>query len=249
MDPLFEEEFNKSYELSKEGKFDECVSLLKKLLHRPNLSIKERMMVHGNLGFACIKGLINDPDPKRYISQEEFNESWANYGFAKHLYYYFITDQETKTEMAPFQEEFIKIGKRLTFKFGAESKYFSGKWNNKSGVCEDFRLYKGYPPDYYIEVPAPTPSEQVKAKSGCFIATAAYGDQLAPDVVLFRRFRDLVLQKHATTRQLVALYYNFSPPIADFISVSVARRSLVRVLFLKPLCSLMKLWLRIRERE
>jgi len=51
-------------------------------------------------------------------------------------------------------------------------------------------------------------------KNGCYIATAVYDSYDAPQVLVFRRFRDDVLKKSATGRLFIKCYYRVSPPLA-----------------------------------
>lgn len=67
---------------------------------------------------------------------------------------------------------------------------------------------------------------------GCFIATAAYGSVLEPQVVLLREFRDAYLLTNGPGRKFVDYYYTFSPPLADFISRSELLKFMVRAALL-----------------
>ena len=69
----------------------------------------------------------------------------------------------------------------------------------------------------------------------CFIATAAYGTPTAKQINLLREFRDVVLLKSTVGSQSVALYYQLSPPVADFIAGNELLTTLVRELLVDPI--------------
>lgn len=64
---------------------------------------------------------------------------------------------------------------------------------------------------------------------GCFIATAAFGTALEPQVEILKVFRDRYLLTNKPGQLFVSAYYEYSPPIADFIGRHDSLRALVRI--------------------
>ncbi|MHC4960143.1 MAG: CFI-box-CTERM domain-containing protein [Planctomycetota bacterium] len=62
----------------------------------------------------------------------------------------------------------------------------------------------------------------------CFIATAAYGSEDAPEVEQLRKFRDRHLLTNPFGSAFVKVYYRVSPPIARLIARKPRLRSAVR---------------------
>ena len=81
-----------------------------------------------------------------------------------------------------------------------------------------------------------------RSGTGCFIATAAFGDVEAPEVMVLRRWRDEHLSKHALGRAFVRTYYDLSPDLAAAISASPAARTVTRAA-LSPLVGAVRLWM------
>jgi hypothetical protein len=63
---------------------------------------------------------------------------------------------------------------------------------------------------------------------GCFIATAAYGTPMAEQVQILREFRDEYLLTNPVGQALVDVYYEVSPPIAEFITEHPGLKPIVR---------------------
>jgi len=91
------------------------------------------------------------------------------------------------------------------------------------------------------ETPTSTPSPTPTPRQGsCFIATAAYGTSTAAELDTLRGFRDELLLQNSLGTQFVALYYELSPPLADFISKHEALRILGREFLVDPVVWMVK---------
>jgi hypothetical protein len=73
-----------------------------------------------------------------------------------------------------------------------------------------------------------TPAIPFTKLSGCFIATAAFGSDLAPEVATLRLLRDAAMSTSALATTAVDLYYRASPPLARALARSSVGRALVR---------------------
>jgi hypothetical protein len=71
-------------------------------------------------------------------------------------------------------------------------------------------------------------SAQASTTSGCFIATAAYGTAMEPEVQTLRDFRDNHLLTNSVGTVFVNTYYTVSPSIADFIREHDTLRAVTR---------------------
>lgn len=77
-------------------------------------------------------------------------------------------------------------------------------------------------------VATPVVDEGGGSSGTCFIATAAYGSYMAPQVTVLRNFRDEYLMSNEIGRALVKLYYRISPTIAGYIAQNEVLRTSTR---------------------
>jgi hypothetical protein len=111
----------------------------------------------------------------------------------------------------------------LTYYFAAVAYDNSG---NESGFSNEIT--------YAVPAAASADSSSSGGGGACFIATAAFGNYGAPEVILLRKFRDRFLMTNEPGRLFVDVYYRLSPSLAGFISQYDSMRSATR-LALKPL--------------
>jgi len=105
----------------------------------------------------------------------------------------------------------------------------------------DFYYYDDKTGSCSISVSAPgllgeSKTLTVNPRSGCIVATAAYGSELAPEVAYMRHVRDEMVGSNALGKLLVdgwnVFYYSWSPPIAESIASSGALQDTFRILLL-----------------
>ncbi|MFQ5749131.1 MAG: CFI-box-CTERM domain-containing protein [Planctomycetota bacterium] len=82
-------------------------------------------------------------------------------------------------------------------------------------------------------------------RGSCFVATAAYGNNRAPEVLLLRQWRDESLSGNPLGRALVRTYYRLSPPLAEAVAPRPWARAASRLL-LAPVVGAVHLWLDAR---
>jgi hypothetical protein len=86
-----------------------------------------------------------------------------------------------------------------------------------------------------------SPSSEQAGGGNCFVATAAFGSVMQPEVRLLRRFRDERLAKFAAGRAFIRAYNSFGPALAAVVRRSGARRALSRA----AICAACALLLRL----
>jgi hypothetical protein len=79
-----------------------------------------------------------------------------------------------------------------------------------------------------LVVPARTAERKPGEVDACFVATAAYGSAMAPQVAMLRSFRDSMLSSSVLGQLAVSTYYTFGPTVAGVVGESELLRSTAR---------------------
>jgi len=97
----------------------------------------------------------------------------------------------------------------------------SGKTTYKIGLLLDHNAVDA-------GIPSQAGANPPSNGGGCFIATAAFGSPMEPQVETLRAFRDQYLMTNAPGKAFVHTYYKLSPPMADFIAQHDTLRAMTR---------------------
>lgn len=90
-------------------------------------------------------------------------------------------------------------------------------------------------------------SLRVKSSSGCFIATAVYGNIEYFKLDTLRNFRDEILLKNSIGTRFIDKYYKYSPSLSLRISKSKKLRFIVKVILVEPVFVLSSVILKIKK--
>ena len=71
-------------------------------------------------------------------------------------------------------------------------------------------------------------SYEYEVKKRCFVATAVYGSEMSPEVILLRQYRDEILLQTSLGNLFINFYYFISPPIALWIKDKLLLKRTVR---------------------
>jgi len=162
-----------------------------------------------------------------------------------------ITTNSTTLNMSYTVGDFSPVEVCFAYKKSTASAWSSTDWVSKSGDGTHAKPLTGLSSNTKYEFKAQlkyndtviegdtlqftTDTSSLPPSGGCFIATAAYGTPTAEQIDVLREFRDIVLLESTAGSQFVALYYQLSPPVADFIAGNELLRTLVRELLVDPI--------------
>lgn len=103
-----------------------------------------------------------------------------------------------------------------------------GKLNAIKYCKDNYNLGLKEAKDYVESIMSGRGITPAAGKTGCFIATACYGDYDAPEVKVLRLYRDQVMAGSRMGRATIRFYYACSPGLAAAISRSPRAQHLIR---------------------
>jgi len=103
--------------------------------------------------------------------------------------------------------------------------YFAATAYTSAGDESTFSNVASFTVPGAVSAPSSASSE---GGGGCFIAMAAWGSGLAPEVVTLREFRDRYLLTNSPGQAFVEWYYRVSPPVAAVIVEHESLKTVVR---------------------
>lgn len=89
-------------------------------------------------------------------------------------------------------------------------------------------LVDGVQQSIILQVDKSILQEPLGGGSSCFISTAAFGTEMAPEVETLRKWRDLRLRRTVAGRLMIAIYYFVSPTVAKWIRDRPVARMVAR---------------------
>lgn len=155
-------------------------------------------------------------------------------------FYFYYQPETFRNELLTYNVgDFVKITGNIHYLFNRKGGLSEiGIKKDNESVYEHTGKYSVYLDLIAIgKIKKPT-SES--SSTGCFIATACYGDYNATEVLILRNYRDNVLLKTKFGRTAVSVYYLLSPPIASFIEKSELLKAFIRKNILTPIISKIK---------
>lgn len=110
-----------------------------------------------------------------------------------------------------------------------------GKLNAIKYVKDNYNLGLKEAKDYVEGILTGKGIVPAAGKTGCFIATACYGNYDAPEVKVLRQYRDQVLARSFAGRLFIRFYYFCSPNLATMIGKSAGAQTFIRTHILNGL--------------
>jgi hypothetical protein len=78
------------------------------------------------------------------------------------------------------------------------------------------------------------------SSSSCYIATVCYGNNMAPEVIKFREFRDNHLKNNYLGKKFITLYYNNAESISKKLEKKPLVNKVIKSVILTPIYKLIK---------